>query len=132
MEKDLKLVYENIRKIRAMKGLSQEYLCNELNITQKHLSRIENGHVDISLSMLYKIAKALDIKLNVLLGLSNENIYNHIIHTQNGEEYKFYYGTEIEQIQNLYERLLKEKDELIQLQKQIIEQRVSNKLKKQH
>ncbi len=130
MEKDLKIVYENIRKIRAMKGLEQEYLCNELNITQKHLSRIENGHVDISLSMLYKIAKALDVKVNVLLGISNENIFNHIIHTQNGEGYKFFYGTETEQIQKIYERLLKEKDEIIQLQKQILEQKTLYKNKK--
>jgi transcriptional regulator with XRE-family HTH domain len=81
-------------------------------------SKIEGGYVDISITRLFQIARALDTSLTNLIGLSEEKIFNHIIHNQNGEDFKFYYATEIDQLKELYERLLKEKDEIIKLLKE--------------
>ena len=116
--KEIQKIFSNIRKIRMMKGYSQQNVADELGINQKHYSKIEGGYVDISITRLFQIAKALDTSLTNLIGLSEEKIFNHIIHNQNGEDFKFYYATEIDQLKELYERLLKEKDEIINLLKE--------------
>lgn len=54
----------NIRKIRELKGYSQEFLANQLEISQRQLSRIENNETDMSLSRLETISKLLEVTLN--------------------------------------------------------------------
>ena len=56
----------NIRKVRQLKNYKQEHLADKLNITTASLSKIENGKTDISLSRLYEVAKALEIKIEKL------------------------------------------------------------------
>lgn len=50
-----------IRKIRELKGYSQEFIASELNITQSHYSRIEKNESDIKISRLAEIADALEV-----------------------------------------------------------------------
>lgn len=101
-----------------MKGYSQQNVADELGINQKHYSKIEGGYVDISITRLFQIAKALDTSVTNLIGLTEDKIFNNIINNQHSEGYKFYYATEIDQLKELYERLLKEKDEIIKLLKE--------------
>ena len=103
-------LYENIRKIRAWKGLSQQNVADELKITQRHFGRIEKGEVDITITMLHNIATALDVKPQVLLGLENTQIFNNVVHAQKDGDFIAYNATDIEVVKGLYERLLKEKD----------------------
>jgi len=116
--KEIQKIFSNIRKIRMMKGYSQQNIADEIGINQKHYSKIESGNVDISITRLFQIAKALGTTITNLIGLSEDKIFNNIINNQHSEGYKFYYATEIEQIKELYERLLKEKDEMIKLLKE--------------
>lgn len=57
---------------QAIKGLrgpkTQQQLCKELGITQKHLSEIENGHKKPNWAMLQKIVSALGADLLVEKG----------------------------------------------------------------
>ena len=116
--KEIQKIFSNIRKIRMMKGFSQQNIADELGINQKHYSKIENGYVDISITRLFQIAKALNTSVTDLIGLSEDKVFNNIINNQHSEGYKFYYATEIDQIKELYERLLKEKDEIINILKE--------------
>lgn len=50
-----------LRELRLKKGLSQEYIALELNISQKAYSNIENGKVCLNTVKLNKISKILDI-----------------------------------------------------------------------
>lgn len=61
-------LYTNIRKLREWNNLTQQNVADELKISQKHYSRIELGQVDISLSMLEKIARIFNIKVQNLFG----------------------------------------------------------------
>jgi DNA-binding XRE family transcriptional regulator len=54
--------YKNIRRMREWHNLTQQNMADELSITQKHYSRIEQGQVDISISMAEKIAGIFDMK----------------------------------------------------------------------
>ena len=49
------------REIRKDKNLSQLDIAAICNIDDKHISRIEPGQVDVRLSTILKIAKALEI-----------------------------------------------------------------------
>ncbi|GIV29420.1 MAG: putative HTH-type transcriptional regulator YqaE [Bacteroidia bacterium] len=115
--KQVQKIFQNIRKIRSAKGLSQQNMADELGYTQKHYSNIENGNVDISITTLIQISEILEVSPAFLLGYPKEQQFFNVIHNQNGEGYCFYYATEVEQVKQLYERLLKEKDEVIDLLK---------------
>ncbi|WP_242863843.1 helix-turn-helix domain-containing protein [Clostridium tepidiprofundi] len=50
-----------IKEYRLKKNLTQKELALALDISQSYLSEIENGKYDIKLSLLCKIANALDV-----------------------------------------------------------------------
>lgn len=52
-----------LRAARAMKGLSQRDLSNLVKVPQGHISRIESGEVDLRVSSLIELARALDLEL---------------------------------------------------------------------
>ena len=52
-----------LRKAREAKGLSQRELGRKANVPQGHISKIENGTVDLRLSSLVALARALDMEL---------------------------------------------------------------------
>lgn len=52
---------QKIREYRSIKGLSQEYVAQQLGITQRAFSKIERGEVKVSTFMLEKIANVLDL-----------------------------------------------------------------------
>lgn len=50
---------KNLRKIRKLKGLTQETLYIESGISRSHIAMIESGKRDITVSALFKISRAL-------------------------------------------------------------------------
>ena len=52
-----------IRHIRESKGKSQEQVADKADMSQQHLSRIENDEVSPTTDTLMKIAKALEVSL---------------------------------------------------------------------
>ncbi len=51
-----------IRKIREKKKLSKEYIAIEMEISLNEYNKIETGQVDLKLSKLSKLVKALRIE----------------------------------------------------------------------
>ncbi len=67
---DLILIGEAIRIERLKRHLSQEQLAELAKISQsQHISRIEKADVDMRVSTLLKILRALNIKLEDLINL---------------------------------------------------------------
>ena len=52
-----------IKKLRLEKGISQEELSNRIDIDRKYASLIEKGDRNLSIIMLRKITKGLNISL---------------------------------------------------------------------
>ena len=52
-----------LRKAREAKGLSQRELGKKAGVPQGHISKIENGAVDLRLSSLVALARTLDLEL---------------------------------------------------------------------
>ena len=55
-----------IRALRESKGYSTEYLANISNIDRTYISDIENGKRNVSLLIIEKLAKALEVKIKDL------------------------------------------------------------------
>jgi transcriptional regulator with XRE-family HTH domain len=108
-----KEITNRIKDAREKKNYSQQYLAEQLGISQKAYSKIENGETKLTVDNLLKISKVLEVNLNELFSTDSFSIYNNY-HTHNGEGIVVNKQTS-EKVQELYERLLKSKDEEIKL-----------------
>lgn len=122
----MKKVSQKIKFWREQRNYTQEYLAQELGISQEHYSRLEAGQGDIKLSRLEKIAELLDVPLYELFDSSEKVIikqqYNKqngvgvIMHQQNMNDTPLYEQT----IQSL-QKTIDTQDRLIQHQQKTIE-----------
>ena len=62
----LKRFGANLKKIRRSKKISQEKLANELGFSQPHITKIESGEVNTSISHINAIANALNVPVQSL------------------------------------------------------------------
>ena len=53
-----------IRGLRTERGWTQAMLADHAELTREHLSELENGHKEIGVRTLEKIAQALDLNLH--------------------------------------------------------------------
>ncbi|MFN8343969.1 MAG: helix-turn-helix transcriptional regulator [Spirosomataceae bacterium] len=107
----------NVKRIREMLGVKQDYLAASLGISQQAISQLEQKET-LDASTLEKLAKILNISEEAIKNFSEEtaiNIVSNNYHDQSASvQYNF---NPIDKIVELYERLLqveKEKNELLQ------------------
>lgn len=68
-EKDqvlLRQIGENIRRMRKIKGLSQEALAFRAELDRTYLGSVERGERNIAVINLVRISKALEIEVEAL------------------------------------------------------------------
>lgn len=66
----MKLFCERLKQSRIDLNMSQQSLADILQIDQSKISKWERGKNEPNLEMLHKIAKALDVSSDYLIGLS--------------------------------------------------------------
>ena len=59
-------IIKALKEARTAKGLSQRALSARTGVPQSHISKIENGTIDIRLSSLIELARALDLDLKLV------------------------------------------------------------------
>lgn len=126
-------IERKIRQIRELRGYSQEYMAAQLNLSTRAYSKIESGETQLTINRLNEICKILNVSPQELLGFDAKIIFNNNLTEQKGGKFIAYNNTEIKQIQELYERLLeekdyiiKEKDKRINLLEKMLEQNTAN------
>jgi transcriptional regulator with XRE-family HTH domain len=62
---------EILRQVRRERNLSQEYMAEELNITQKAYSDIENGKTILKNDVILKLVNILDLSPKDLCSISS-------------------------------------------------------------
>jgi transcriptional regulator with XRE-family HTH domain len=55
-----------LKSARKAKGLSQRALAEKVGVPQSHISKIENGGVDLQTSSLIEFARALDLEVQLV------------------------------------------------------------------
>lgn len=87
----MKGIGEKIRKIRNIRGYSQEYMGSRLNMSQNNYSRIELDQINLTLKTLSEIADVLEIGTQELLNF-NEAVLFGTIRTEEGHQPKGNYA----------------------------------------
>ena len=67
MKKKLPLFWPVLRRFRQEKNLSQEELAARLDISPSYISRMESDLKKPSLDIIFRLAKALDVKPHELV-----------------------------------------------------------------
>ncbi|MBE7709874.1 MAG: helix-turn-helix transcriptional regulator [Cyanobacteria bacterium SIG32] len=62
-----KILAHNIKVERTKKGLTQEKLAELALVSTKHITKIETCRVTPSIFLIYKIAQAMNISIDVLV-----------------------------------------------------------------
>jgi transcriptional regulator with XRE-family HTH domain len=103
----------NIKHIRLLKNLSQEYVAEKLEISPATFSKIENNKQAINDNQLIALAKVFDVSVDWLTNFSAQQIFENVSNS-------LFYGTNSTQNNHINEELiqaltlqLKEKDEQI-------------------
>jgi transcriptional regulator with XRE-family HTH domain len=103
-----------IKKFREEKGIKQEFMAHELEISQSNYGRLEKDDSRLTVPKLQKIAETLNISVSILFGEKAANII-HENHGDNAQQN----GTMI--INNEKEHILSLKEEIIFLRKMLEE-----------
>lgn len=61
------IVARNMRKLRAERGWSQEFLANKTGLNRTYLSAVERSEQNISIDNLFRVAVGFDIETWTLL-----------------------------------------------------------------
>lgn len=94
---------QKIKKLRELINLTQEYMADELGITQSAYSKIETGESDVSYGKLERIAQVLEIRPEDIVTFNEHMVFN-IMHNQtiNGVQGSSFYQVP-EEMKKLYE-----------------------------
>jgi transcriptional regulator with XRE-family HTH domain len=113
----------NIRKMREKKGFSQEALAYELNINQSTYGKLERNAANLSIGRLLKIAEVLDEDIADILEIGQKNVFNNQTNQGNGyvQTINNDYRALIDELKQVYEKVIAGKDEQIVLLKSLLE-----------
>ena len=62
----IQYIAQQLKETRENRGLSQRKLSARSGVPQSHISKIENGNVDLRLSSLIAIARVLELELALI------------------------------------------------------------------
>lgn len=102
---------QKIRKLRDSLGYSQEFVAAKMGIAQNTYSKIESGQSPLTVERAKKLAELFDVEFDFFYSDTDSGVVNN----NHGNDYKFIINPEtyIENQKELFEMLLREKDEQI-------------------
>lgn len=71
------MIGERIRKIRSLRGYSQDYMSDLLEISQSAYSDIEKNKSKIDFQRVQKIAEIFEVEINDLISFDENQIFNN-------------------------------------------------------
>lgn len=118
----------NVKRIREILGIKQDALAMELGLSQQAVSALEQKEA-IDKEMLNKIAHVLKVPADAIKNYNEENIVFSIQNMHDNSQAIYHYNfnpldkyiEQVEENKQLYQALLKEKDEKIALLQKMLE-----------
>lgn len=109
---------EKIRRLRKQKNYTQSDMAEQLNITQRAYSKIENNEVQLKIDRLEEIARLLNVSAKDLLpDLPNQH-FEQVSYSQIGNGKFIHQASDKER--ELYEKIIARQQEEINYLKGII------------
>jgi transcriptional regulator with XRE-family HTH domain len=106
--------------MRLKKNYSQDYIAKKLGISQKAYSKIENNETRLNVEALLSISEILEIPVNNFFGDSKAPMLNDFSSGRDGDNV-IYKTINDNAKEDLYQQLLKAKEEIIQAKNNEIE-----------
>lgn len=78
MSLDYSIIGERLKKARINKGLTQEKLAEEIDVSVAFLSRVERGDTKINLSRLNQLCELLEVTKGYVLDGSSSTSKNYL------------------------------------------------------
>ena len=113
----------NIKRLREMLGVKQEYIAHELNMTQQTISKLEQKE-EIDDEMLGKVAGILNVPVDAIKNLNDEATFNIIANSYHDNSSAVNYQCNfnpIDKVIELYERLLAAEKEKVAMLEKLLE-----------
>jgi transcriptional regulator with XRE-family HTH domain len=115
-------VGENIRTIRGLKDISQEYLAQKIGVSQSCLQKIESNLSSPTIEKLNDIAKTLEVSLEQLLNFDKRLILKTEF-KDNSASHSNIFTNKTDNFDNerkLFERMVAKRDqEILELKEEI-------------
>jgi len=109
-----------IKRFREAKNYTQAWMAEQLDMSQKAFSKIENNESSLSVEKLQRIAELLEINVSDFFENNGKHIYNNIETQRKGGN--SFVINQAEKAMELYEKLVAEKDaRILSNEKLIIE-----------
>jgi transcriptional regulator with XRE-family HTH domain len=74
---DMKAIGDKIKKLREIRGFSQEYMAERMGISQAGYSKMERETTDLTLTRLEQIANVLEINPMDLIAMDEKIVFNN-------------------------------------------------------
>jgi transcriptional regulator with XRE-family HTH domain len=112
----------NIRKIRNLKGYSQDYLASRLDISQAAIHKIESCESNVSLQRIVTIAGILEVNVAQILDFDDTKVFiSNIVHEDQASNIFTIVKESFLKERELFERIISEKDnEIAKLKAQLV------------
>ncbi|MEO7044562.1 MAG: helix-turn-helix transcriptional regulator [Ferruginibacter sp.] len=119
-----KIIHEgrNVKRIREMMGIKQDALAFDLGLSQQAISSIEQKEA-LDKDMLEKIAAILKVPVEAIKNFSEDvaiNIISSTLHDNAGSIFNNPTFNPLDKVVELYERMLKDKEDMIEELKKLI------------
>lgn len=116
---------EKIRILRTQKNYTQDYLAQKIGVSQKAYSKLEKNEIKLTVEALMRISDALEIPVQYFFEDGDRHNINDFS-SRSGGDNVLYKTVQHEKITELYEKLLKAKDAVIDEKQRLIEQLQNN------
>lgn len=97
------LIEEKIKSIREAKGFTQEYMAEQLGITQAAYSKIENGQTKLTISKMHDIAQVFEMEVSDLEVYDAQKYFNSFNNVKGSNNGSTITNTDNETLKKLYE-----------------------------
>lgn len=113
-----------IRLMRELRGLKQDDIAVELEMTQNGYGKIERDETDVSYSRLESICKILGISTTDLINLDQNKLEMSITNSQNQNVYTQAYLIQNQEGKELYEKRIADLQNEITFLREMLEKAV--------
>ncbi|WP_396151222.1 helix-turn-helix domain-containing protein [Flavobacterium sp.] len=94
---------QKIRKVRELKGFTQDYMADKLAISQRAYSKLENNETKLDWEKIELVSSVLGVDPLELVTFDDNMVFNNC--NQSGKQHTFNYNFSEELKQNYEERI---------------------------
>ena len=117
---------EKIKKLRELKDYTQEYMAEQLGISQSAYSKMEIGESEITYNRLEKVAEVLKMKPEELITFNESMVFN-VMHNQTGNGLVVQNNVPNDKERELYESKIKILQDELSYMKGLLKDCLTNK-----